>query len=59
MSHCSFCEMTEAQAIEAERERIVQLLDGLHQESGQIAHITNRSGVCKTCRAIALIEKEN
>jgi hypothetical protein len=39
-----------------EREHIIQLLDELHYESGQISHITNRLDVCKTCQAIALIK---
>jgi hypothetical protein len=42
-----------------ERERIIKLLDNLHEEFGQTAHITNRSSVCKTCRAIERIKGEN
>jgi hypothetical protein len=41
-----------------ERERIIKLLDDLHLEVGQIAHIANRLSECKTCQAIALIKGE-
>ena len=41
---------------ELERERIIKLLDELHESKNQSHHITNRSGVCVTCRAIALIK---
>jgi hypothetical protein len=37
MAHCSFCEMSEEQAREEERERIIKLLEPqvtLHQEQG-------------------------
>ena len=42
-----------------EQERIIKLLDDLHLEVGQIAHIANRLSECKTCQAIALIKGEN
>lgn len=46
----------EQSGILAERGRIIKLLDELHESKNQSHHITNRSGVCVTCRAIALIK---
>ena len=43
-------------AKQTERERVIKLLDELHESKNQSHHITNRSGVCVTCRAIALIK---
>ena len=36
MSHCSFCEMTEAQAIEAEQNRIIKYLDRTYDWNGSV-----------------------
>lgn len=42
----------------SERERIIALLEGQDYAEGKAAHNQNPSGVCRVCRAIALIKGE-
>lgn len=53
---CSDCYVI---ATRMERERILNLCRDLHIEKNQRAHIEKPSGVCNTCRAVALIKGEN
>lgn len=46
------------QGAEAERERIIALLEAQDYSDGKAAHNDNHSGVCRICRAIALIKGE-
>jgi hypothetical protein len=39
-----------------ERKRILDALRDLHIEKRQLAHINSPSGVCGTCRAVAIVE---
>jgi hypothetical protein len=45
-----------AKAKAEERERCIALLNSIHLISRQDAHIQKPSFVCKTCRAISLIQ---
>ncbi len=39
-----------------ERKRILEALRDLHIEKRQLSHINSPSGVCGTCRAVAIVE---
>lgn len=42
--------------LNVERNRIIEGLRNLHIEKGQLGHINLPSGVCGTCRAVAIVE---
>ena len=44
---------------EAERKRIIDLLLTQDAEDGKAHHADKPSGVCRVCRAIALIKEDN
>lgn len=44
---------------EKERERIITLLEAQDYADGKAAHNDNPSGICRICRAIALIKGES
>jgi hypothetical protein len=39
-----------------ERQRIINALRDLHIEKNQLGHINTPSGVCGTCRAVAIVK---
>jgi ferredoxin len=47
------------EAKKEERERILAALRDMHIEKRQLAHINTPSGVCGTCRAVAIAQGEN
>jgi len=63
MAHCSFCEMTESEAIYAERERIIKLLEDDAEtkfgDCGDRDPVTKHLDEWCNCRIIALIKGEN